>query len=153
MAQLAEQPTARTPRVGKQGILRHGDLRRRRRSHRAHADSRAVQPGRADLLSKEFAMLGVARDQCRMKIFASGFAEDVKQYCGDCIDTRPGECFVRRFYYFAGRFQRRQPLRKVEGSSGEDRSATTPRIRTSSIIMATAPVSSARSWKSWPPLD
>ena len=46
MAELAEQPTADAAAHRQAGrSLRHGDLRRRRRSHRAHAHPRALQPG------------------------------------------------------------------------------------------------------------
>src|SRR5579863_3512019 len=101
MAQLAEQPTAAKPRVGKQSdpcvmviFGAAGDL-----------TARLLIPAlynlaRADLLSKEFAVLGVARAQMKDEDFRARIREDVKQYCGDCIDDGIWESFARRFYYF-----------------------------------------------------
>src|ERR1700733_11989665 len=105
MAQLAEKPTAATPRVGKQGdpcvmviFGAAGDL-----------TARLLIPAlynlaRANLLSKEFAVLGVARSQMTDEDFRKKVREDVQQYCGDCIDNEIWDSFVRRFYYFAGDF-------------------------------------------------
>ncbi|MGA9712697.1 MAG: glucose-6-phosphate dehydrogenase, partial [Candidatus Sulfotelmatobacter sp.] len=105
MAQLVEQPTMATPRVGKQGdpcimviFGAAGDL-----------TARLLIPAlynlaRADLLSKEFAVLGVARKQFSDEDFRKQVFQDVKQYCGDCINDATWESFVRRFYYFAGDF-------------------------------------------------
>src|SRR6202167_5973498 len=105
MAQVAEKPTPSTPRVGKQGdpcvmviFGAAGDL-----------TARMLLPAlynlaRADLLSKEFAVLGVARSQMTDEDFRKKILEAVKQYCGDCVDDALWETFSRRFYYFAGDF-------------------------------------------------
>ena len=89
MAQLAEQPARTTPRIGKQGdpcimviFGAAGDL-----------TARLLIPAlynlaRADLLSKEFAVLGVARAQMSDEDFRKRILDDVKEYCGDCIDDR-----------------------------------------------------------------
>jgi len=106
MAQLVEKPAAVAPRVGKQGdpcvmviFGAAGDL-----------TARMLIPAlynlaRADLLSKVFAMLGVARAPMSDEDFRKRVYEDVKQYCGDCIDDAIWENFSRRFYYFAGDFK------------------------------------------------
>ncbi|HWO32857.1 MAG TPA: hypothetical protein VNO32_29015, partial [Candidatus Acidoferrum sp.] len=106
MAQLAEKPTAATPRVGKQGdpcvmviFGAAGDL-----------TARMLIPAlynlaRADLLSKEFAVLGVARTQMSDEDFRKRILDDVKEYCGDCVQDSLWETFSRRFYYFAGDFK------------------------------------------------
>src|SRR5580698_6018644 len=103
MAQLAEKPTANLPRVGKQGdpcvmviFGAAGDL-----------TARLLIPAlynlaRADLLSKEFAVLGVARKQMTDEEFRVQILEDVKEYCGDCIKDAAWDSFSKRFYYFAG---------------------------------------------------
>src|SRR5258708_17999062 len=105
MAQLAERPTAATPRIGKQGDAcvmvifgAAGDL-----------TARLLIPAlynlaRANLLSKEFAVVGVARAQMSEEDFRKSIKDDVKTYCGDCIDDTIWESFSRRFYYFAGNF-------------------------------------------------
>src|SRR6202789_359454 len=106
MAQLVEKPTAAVPRVGKQGdpcvmviFGAAGDL-----------TARLLIPAlynlaRADLLSKEFAVLGVARSQMSDDDFRKRVYDDIKAYCGDCIDDSLWESFSRRFYYFAGDFK------------------------------------------------
>ena len=79
MAQLAEQPAAAAPRIGKQGdpcvmviFGAAGDL-----------TARLLLPAlynlaRADLLSKEFAVLGVARAQMTDEDFRKRIQDDVK---------------------------------------------------------------------------
>src|ERR1700689_3545298 len=105
MAQLAERPTAASARVGKQGdpcvmviFGAAGDL-----------TARMLIPAlynlaRADLLSKEFAVLGVARSPLTDEDFRKRIYDDIKQYCGDCIDPATWDTFSKRFYYFAGDF-------------------------------------------------
>src|ERR1700733_14385040 len=105
MPQLAEKPTAATPRVGKQGdpcvmviFGAAGDL-----------TARMLIPAlynlaRANLLSKEFAVLGVARTQLSDDDFRKRIYDDIKEYCGDWVDQELWESFSRRFYYFAGDF-------------------------------------------------
>jgi glucose-6-phosphate 1-dehydrogenase len=106
MAQLAEQAAPAVPRVGKQGdpcimviFGAAGDL-----------TARLLLPAlynldRAGLLSKEFAVLGVARAQMTDEEFRKKILEDVKEYCGDCVKGETWENFSRRFYYFAGDFK------------------------------------------------
>src|ERR1700685_3410600 len=98
MAQLVEKPTAAVPRVGKQGdpcvmviFGAAGDL-----------TARLLIPAlynlsRADLLSKEFAVLGVARSQMTDEDFRKRLLDDVKAYCGDCISDFLWESFSGRF--------------------------------------------------------
>ena len=105
MAQLAEQPTETVPRVGKQGepcvmviFGAAGDL-----------TGRMLIPAlynlaRASLLSREFAVVGVARAQMSDEEFRKKVYEHVKEYCTDCVDTDLWEWFARRFYYFLGDF-------------------------------------------------
>src|SRR6202167_3872234 len=105
MAQVAEKPTPSTPRVGKQGdpcvmviFGAAGDL-----------TARMLLPAlynlaRADLLSKVFAVLCVAPTQMTDADFRNRLLDDVKKYCGECVDDSIWESFSRRFYYFAGDF-------------------------------------------------
>ena len=106
MAELAEQPTsAAPPRIGKQGdpcvmviFGAAGDL-----------TARMLLPAlynlaRASLLSREFAVVGVARTQMSNDEFRKRIHDDVKAYCGECVDDELWESFARRFYYFAGDF-------------------------------------------------
>ena len=105
MAQLAEQPTETVPRVGKQGepcvmviFGAAGDL-----------TGRMLIPAlynlaRASLLSREFAVVGVARAQMSDAEFRKKVYEHIKEYCTDCVDSDLWEWFARRFYYFQGDF-------------------------------------------------
>ena len=106
MAQLAEKPAATAPRIGKPGdpcvmviFGAAGDL-----------TSRKLIPalynlGRAGLLSREFAVVGVARAPMSDEDFRKRVAADVKQFCPDPVDDDLWEWFVRRFYYFQGDFK------------------------------------------------
>jgi glucose-6-phosphate 1-dehydrogenase len=106
MAQLAEQPTETAPRIGKQGepcvmviFGAAGDL-----------TGRMLIPAlynlaRANLLSREFAVVGVARKQMSDEEFRKNVYQDVKEYCTDCVDSDLWEWFERRFYYLAGDFK------------------------------------------------
>ena len=105
MAQLVEQLKAAPPRIGKQGdpcvmviFGAAGDL-----------TGRLLVPAlynlaRAGLLSREFAVLGVARAQYSDEEFRKKVYEDIKEYCGDCVDNDLWEWFQQRFYYLAGNF-------------------------------------------------
>src|SRR5215831_1774124 len=105
MAQLAEQPKVAPPRIGKQGdpcvmviFGAAGDL-----------TGRLLVPAlynlaRAALLSREFAVLGVARAQYSDDEFRKKVYEDIKEYCGDCVDNDLWEWFQQRFYYLSGNF-------------------------------------------------
>src|SRR5579864_6108867 len=105
MAQLAEQPTSAPPRIGKQSdpcimviFGAAGDL-----------TGRMLIPAlynlaRAGLLSREFAVVGVARAQLSSDDFKKKVYDDVKEYCGECVDNDLWEWFMNRFYYLAGDF-------------------------------------------------
>ncbi|HUA14699.1 MAG TPA: glucose-6-phosphate dehydrogenase [Verrucomicrobiae bacterium] len=105
MAQLAEQPAATMPRVGKQGdpcvmviFGAAGDL-----------TGRMLIPSlynlaRAGLLSKEFAVVGVARTQLSDDDFRKRVQDDVRNYCGECVQDELWDWFVHRFSYLAGDF-------------------------------------------------
>src|SRR5256885_7685869 len=107
MAQTTEEPKAAPalPRIGKQSdpcvmviFGAAGDL-----------TGRLLIPAlynlaRAGLLSREFAVLGVARAPLFNDEFRKRVHDDVRAYCGECVDDELWEWFVRRFYYFAGDF-------------------------------------------------
>jgi glucose-6-phosphate 1-dehydrogenase len=105
MAQLAEQPAATAPRIGKPGdpcvmviFGAAGDL-----------TGRMLIPSlynleRAGLLAKEFAVVGVARTKLSDEDFRKKVYEDVKKYCSDCVENSTWKDFQKRFYYFAGDF-------------------------------------------------
>ncbi len=151
-AQLVEKPTAVAPRVGKLGdpcvmviFGAAGDL-----------TARMLIPAlynlaRADLLSKEFAVLGVARAQMSDEDFRERILKDVKQYCGDCVEDALWDTFSRRFYYFAGDFKDDKLFPKVK-INWRRSTAITPRIRIFSITWRRLQTTSVLSWRSWPPM-
>jgi len=57
------------------------------------------------LLSREFAVVGVARAQLSTDEFRKRVHDDVRAYCGECPEDELWEWFTRRFYYFAGDFK------------------------------------------------
>jgi glucose-6-phosphate 1-dehydrogenase len=105
MAQLAEQPAATPPRIGKLGdpcvmviFGAAGDLTGRKLIPALY------NLARAGLLSREFAVVGVARKQISNEEFRKRAYDDVKEFCSDCIETDLWEWFEKRFYYFTGDF-------------------------------------------------
>jgi glucose-6-phosphate 1-dehydrogenase len=104
MSQVAEQPAA-LPRIGKQGdpcvmviFGAAGDLTGRKLLPALY------NLARAGLLSREFAVVGVARAQMSNDDFRKRALADVKEFCTDCVETDLWEWFERRLYYFAGDF-------------------------------------------------
>src|SRR4030088_2472077 len=102
MAQVAEQPAATTPRIGKQGdpcvmviFGAAGDLTGRKLIPALY------NLARAGLLSREFAVVGVARSQMSNDDFRKKVAQHVKEFCTDAPDDDLWEWFARRFFYVA----------------------------------------------------
>jgi len=105
MVQVAEQPAAAVPRIGKQGdpcvmviFGAAGDLTGRKLIPALY------NLARAGLLSREFAVVGVARSQMSNDDFRKKVTQHVKEFCTDAPDDDLWEWFGRRFYYFAGDF-------------------------------------------------
>lgn len=107
MAQITEEPKAAAgpARIGKQSdpcvmviFGAAGDL-----------TGRLLIPAlynlaRARLLSPEFAVLGVARAQLSDEEFRKRVYDDIKTYCGECVDSDIWSWFASRFYYLPGDF-------------------------------------------------
>jgi glucose-6-phosphate 1-dehydrogenase len=105
MVQVAEQPAAAVPRIGKQGdpcvmviFGAAGDLTGRKLIPALY------NLARAGLLSREFAVVGVARSQMSNDDFRKKVTQHVKEFCTDAPDDDLWEWFGRRFFYFAGDF-------------------------------------------------
>jgi glucose-6-phosphate 1-dehydrogenase len=105
MAQLMEHPAVAVPRVGKQGdpcvmliFGAAGDLTGRKLIPALY------NLAKADLLPKEFAVIGVARSPVTNEDFRTKILEEIKQYGEEEIDPTLWESFSRRFYYFKGDF-------------------------------------------------
>src|SRR5258708_10661609 len=107
MAELAEHPTSSPapPSIGKQGdpcvmviFGAAGDL-----------TGRMLIPALynlagAGLLSRDFAVVGVARAQLSNDEFRKRVHDDVRAYCGECEEDDLWKWFTDRFYYFTGDF-------------------------------------------------
>jgi glucose-6-phosphate 1-dehydrogenase len=59
---------------------------------------------KADLLSREFAVVGLSRKAMSNEEFGQKVAEDVRQYAGASADPAIIEWFLRRVYYLQGDF-------------------------------------------------
>ncbi len=59
---------------------------------------------KSELLSREFAVVGVARAQMSNDDFRKKATEDIKEFATEKVDSDVWEWFVRRLYYFAGDF-------------------------------------------------
>src|SRR6185503_3026967 len=55
---------------------------------------------KSELLSREFAVVGVARAKWSQEDFRQKASEDIKEFGTDSVDPDIWEWFVRRLYYF-----------------------------------------------------
>jgi glucose-6-phosphate 1-dehydrogenase len=60
--------------------------------------------GRSQLLSREFAVVGVARTQMSTEDFRKRISDGMKDYAAGAVDPDLWEWFVRRLYYLRGNF-------------------------------------------------
>jgi glucose-6-phosphate 1-dehydrogenase len=59
---------------------------------------------KSELLSREFAVVGVARTKISTEEFRKKATEDIKEFATEKVDPDVWEWFVRRLYYLAGDF-------------------------------------------------
>ncbi len=59
---------------------------------------------KAELLSREFAVVGISHSSMTTDVFRQKVAEDVKHYAGNDADPDIIEWFLRRVYYITGEF-------------------------------------------------
>src|SRR5215813_11086910 len=105
MSQAAVLTTPKTTRVGKPGdpcimviFGAAGDLTRRKLIPALY------NLASDQLLSREFAILGVARNPMTTEQFRDKVSQDIKQYATGTVDSDLWEWFVRRMYYLPGDF-------------------------------------------------
>ena len=60
---------------------------------------------KSELLSREFAVVGVARTPMSTEDFGKKVSEDIKQFATEVVDSDLWEWFLRRLYYIAGDFK------------------------------------------------
>ena len=59
---------------------------------------------KAELLSREFAIVGIARGAMSDRDFRKKVSEDIKHFAGTEVDPDIWEWFTRRLYYMTGEF-------------------------------------------------
>ena len=74
---------------------------------------------KAELLSREFAILGVAHNPMSDDDFRKKLSDDIKQYAGSEIDHNIWEWFNRRLYYLTGDFGDKQIYSQLSAKLGE----------------------------------
>jgi len=103
MAETAILPaTQRVGKVGEPCVMvifgAAGDLTRRKLIPALY------NLAKSELLSREFAVIGVARSKMSNDEFRKKASEDIKEFGTDAVDADIWEWFVRRMYYMAGDF-------------------------------------------------
>jgi glucose-6-phosphate 1-dehydrogenase len=105
MVRTETVPVSQQPKVGKIGdpcamviFGAAGDLTRRKLIPALY------NLAKSELLSREFAMVGVARAPMSIEDFRKKASEDIKEFGTDTVDPDVWEWFVRRIYYLAGDF-------------------------------------------------
>jgi glucose-6-phosphate 1-dehydrogenase len=106
MAQAETMPATQQPRTGRPAdpcamviFGAAGDLTRRKLIPALY------NLAKSELLSREFAVVGVARTQMSTEDFRKKVSEDIKQFATEAVDSDLWEWFVRRMYYIAGDFK------------------------------------------------
>jgi glucose-6-phosphate 1-dehydrogenase len=105
MAQADVVPVQQPQRIGKLGdpcamviFGAAGDLTRRKLIPALY------NLAKGELLSREFAVVGVARTQMSTEDFRKQASEDIKEFATEKVDADVWEWFVRRMYYVSGDF-------------------------------------------------
>ncbi|MGA9812460.1 MAG: glucose-6-phosphate dehydrogenase [Terriglobales bacterium] len=103
MAQTEVMPAVEQQRIGKLGdpcamviFGASGDLTRRKLIPALY------NLAKNDLLSQDFAVIGVSRSPLSDEDFRSKASEDIKEFATDKVDPAIWESFVRRLYYLSG---------------------------------------------------
>src|SRR3954454_13262468 len=105
MAQTEIAPTTQQAKSGRPGdpcimviFGAAGDLTRRKLIPALY------NLAKLQLLSREFAIVGLARAPMSTEDFRKKVSEDIKQFASEAVDPDLWEWFVRRIYYQAGDF-------------------------------------------------
>src|SRR6266699_6698701 len=69
---------------------------------------------KAQLLSREFAIVGVAHNAMSTEDFRKKLAEDIRRYAGSEIDPDIWEWFTRRIYYITAEFDDKDLYSKLK---------------------------------------
>ena len=76
---------------------------------------------KANLLSREFAIVGVAHTAMSTDDFRKKMSDDIHTYAGAEVDPDIWEWFNRRLYYITADFNDKKPLPATENHAGEAR--------------------------------
>src|SRR5437667_9517880 len=90
-------------------LSRAGDLTRRK------LVSALYNLARNQLLSREFAVLGIAHSSMSEEEFRKKVVEDVRQYTGNDGDPDLIEWFIRDMYYVTGEFEDKNIYPQLKG--------------------------------------
>ncbi|MGA9041808.1 MAG: glucose-6-phosphate dehydrogenase [Terriglobales bacterium] len=69
---------------------------------------------KAELLSREFAIVGIARGAMSTDDFRNKVSQDIKQFAGSEVDPDIWEWFTRRLYYITGEFNDKELYPKLK---------------------------------------
>src|SRR5258707_7909637 len=69
---------------------------------------------KSELLSREFAVVGVARSPISNEDFRKKAADDIKEFGTDVVDPDIWEWFDRRLYYITGNFDDKELYPKLK---------------------------------------
>ena len=115
MAQAETIPATQQPRTGRPAdpcamviFGAAGDLTRRKLIPALY------NLAKSELLSREFAVVGVARAPMSTDDFRKKVSEDIKQFATEAVDSDLWEWFLRRMYYIAGDFKDKNLYAKLK---------------------------------------
>jgi len=97
------------------------------------------------LLSREFAIVGIGRRSISTEDFRNKVSEDIKQFATDQVEPDIWEWFLRRMYYLSGDFGDKKlypQLKELLDKVDKDHSTHGNHL----YYMATSPDISRRSW-------
>ena len=101
---MADTQPASTRFPAARRSLRHGHLRRFRRSHQAQADPALYNLAKDNVLSKEFAIIGFARNESTTEEFRAKLTAEINEFATSKVDPELWNWFVERIYYISGEF-------------------------------------------------
>src|SRR5690242_10340741 len=71
---------------------------------------------KADLLSRDFVVLGVAHNAMSDEDFRKKLSEDIRKYTGSDIDSELWDWFTQRLYYLTGDFKDKNIYKQLQSN-------------------------------------
>jgi glucose-6-phosphate 1-dehydrogenase len=117
MAHMVALPATKEQRIGKPGdpcimviFGASGDLTRRKLVPALY------NLAKAQLLSREFAVIGVARSPLSTEDFRKKVASDLREFATGDVDPDLAEWFVRRMHYLSGEFNNQETYKRLKST-------------------------------------